>query len=168
MIVGVVLANRERHGFSVTLGEVGALVATHFDVLSAAFVQQRVVFKYEGAGAAHHVVTQQITPIFSDVAVLERLQRVGAALFLGFEQTLVAGEVALDHAQRAAGQYLVFGQEQPELIGKIDVVLVVRRRRQQHHARLAGAQVFENRPIALAVAVAQIVRLVDQHQMIGA
>ena len=65
---------------------------------------------------------------------------------------------------RANAEVLVFGDEQPKLIGKIKVGLVVRRGRKQDALAFVCLDVFLNRAVALAFPIAQVVALVDHDQ----
>ena len=62
----------------------------------------------------------------------------------------------------------VLRDEQAELVGEVEVGLVVRRRRQQDALAVVRADVLLDRPVALALAVAEVVALVDEDEAIAA
>ena len=55
------------------------------------------------------------------------------------------------------------GDEQPQLVRKVEVGLVVGRRREQDALAVVLLDVLLDGAVALALAVAQVVALVDQH-----
>ena len=63
---------------------------------------------------------------------------------------------------------LIFGHEQPQLVRKVEVGLVVGRRRKQDAAAFVFRDILLDRAIAASLAVAQVVALVDQHDAIAA
>ena len=68
----------------------------------------------------------------------------------------------------ANAEVLVLRHEQAQLVRKVEVGLVVGRRRQQDALAFVLLDVLLDRPVALALAVAQVVALVDQHDAIAA
>ena len=65
-------------------------------------------------------------------------------------------------------QILGLGNEQAQLVGQVQIRLVVRRRRQQDATALVLPDVLLNRAVAPALTVPQVVALVDQHQAVAA
>ena len=69
---------------------------------------------------------------------------------------------------RADAEVLVFGDEQAELVGQVEVGLVVRRGRQQDTLAVVLSNVLLDGAIALAFAVAEVVAFVDQDEPVAA
>ena len=69
---------------------------------------------------------------------------------------------------RPDSQVLVFRYEETELVREVAIRLVVRRGRQKDALALVFPDVFLNRLVALALAIAQIVAFVDEHHAISA
>ena len=123
-----------------------------------------VVLLDEAARAAHHVQAHQLAPVVGVLALLERGQRANGALMAADELGLA--ELA-EQPLRPNADVLVLGDEQAELVRKVEVGLVVRRRREQDALALVLLDVLLDGPVALALAVAQVVALVDQDKAIA-
>ncbi len=85
---------------------------------------------------------------------------------------MAADELGLaDLAEQLLGadaEVLVFGDEQAQLVGEVEVGLVVRRGGQQDALAVVLLDVLLDGPVALAFAVAEVVALVDEDQPVAA
>lgn len=126
-------------------------------------IAYRMVGNDEAASAAHHVEPDQLAPVVQFVAFLHGLDRMRWALVLALElgitDALLAHEVLSPDAK--IGLLL---NEKAQLAGKIGERFVVRGSGQQDNPRLPKANVFGNRLVTTALAVAQIVAFVDQNK----
>ena len=118
-----------------------------------------VVVLDEAAGSADHVEPHQLAPVVGVLALLEGGE--------GADRTLVAAdELGLaELAQqllRADAEVLIFRDEQPQLVGQVEVGLVVGGRRKQDALALVCLDVLLDGAVALALAVAEVVALVDE------
>ena len=68
----------------------------------------------------------------------------------------------------ANADVVVLWHEQPQLVRQVEVGLVVRRGREQDALAVVLLDVLLDGPVALALAVAQVVALVDQHEPVAA
>ena len=72
-----------------------------------------------------------------------------------------------DFALRPNAEVFVVGNKESELIGKIDIVFVVRCGGKKNASAVIFVDVFMDRAIAFPLAIAEIVTLVDQHDFIA-
>ena len=167
---------REQAGVLAVDGEAKRLGDPRREVRPAAVVERQIpaarggvrggiMVADETARPAHEVQAHEFLPVFRVRGLLERGQRAYRGLMPADELGLA--EVA-QQPFRADAQIFVLGHEQAQLAGQVRVRLVVRRGGQQDALAVVRPHVFLNGPIPLALAVAQIVALVDHDQAVAA
>lgn len=123
-------------------------------------VLPRVVVADEAAGAPHEVEPHQVAPVVRIVALLEGGEGAHGALVPLLELHLAQ---QAEHALRADAEVLVLRHEEPQLRREVEVRLVVRRRGEEDALALVRRDVLLNRLVPFALAVPQVLALVDQH-----
>ena len=152
----------ELHRLGHASREVGSRAIRELKVLAVALgIELGVVLLDEAAGAADQIEPHQIAPVVGVLALLEGGQRPHRALVSPDELRLAEFAKELLGAN---ADVLLLVDEQPQLVRQVQVGLVVWRGREQDHAAVVGGDVLRDGAIAPALAVAEVVALIDQHQ----
>ena len=161
---GIAFIHGERDGAGAAHREVRPLPVTERQVAAAVGrVLFGVVGLHERTGAAHEVQAHQVAPVVRVGALLERGDAAHGGLVLRAE---VRFPRLADQFLGADTQVGVLGHEQPQLRAQILVTLVVRRGRQQNDLALVKGHVLLNGAVTFPLAVAQVVALVNQDQLV--
>ena len=117
------------------------------------------------SGAAHHVAVHEPLPVFGEVASPERCEAVGAAVeAAGDLLDAVLGDGGVGRDTKG----VLLSHEQGQLVGDVGEVEVVGRGRQQHDLGVVVLDEALDLLVVLALAVAQVVRLVDHDSAVAA
>lgn len=166
LVLRVRIGDGEGHRLRQPDREVGAPAVFEGEVLApVGRIGRRVVLLNEGPGAADHVQAHELAPVVGVLALLEGGQ--GAHRALVAAEELGLPEVAKEPL-RADADFAVLGKEETKLVRQVVIGLVVGRGREQDHAAFVFLDVLLDRPVALALPVAQVVALVDDHEPVPA
>ena len=128
-------------------------------------VRLRVIVLDEASGPAYQVQTHQIAPVVGILAPLKGGQGAGRSLVASAELDLPQ---FAQESLRSYAKVLVVLHEDSQLTGQVQVGLVVGRCGKQDALAVVSADVLPNRAIPPALAVTQVVALVDDDQSVSA
>ena len=162
LVVRVFLVDDELNCFGNPVGKIGTSPVGKLQVFPLPFgIVCRVVLLNKAAGAADQIKPHQIAPVIGVSRSFRRppgtVPGNDAAGEFGF--ALLAEEFF-----RPDADVFLFVDEQPKLIGQVEIGLVVGRGGEQNDPAVVGADVLGDGPIATSLAVAKIVAFVDEHQ----
>ena len=145
--------------------EVVAGAVLHLQVLaSVALVGQGIVLLDERAGAANEIQLHQVAPVIGENALLERLDRSERNVAV-LDGELLFPSRGLDLLFGTDAEVEIGIDEKLQLVGEVEVILVVRSCRQQKDlVALIGQEVLDHR-IPLAFRIAQVMAFVDDDQL---
>ena len=162
LVVRVLLADLEFDGLGDPRRKIGTSPVRELQVFTIALrIEFGVVLLDETACAANEVQAHKVTPVVRVFALLKGGERSHRALMTANEFRLA--QFAQEFF-RADSDVLLFVDEQAKLIREIEVGLVVGRSRQQNDATVVRRDILGDGAIAAALAIPQVVALVDQNQ----
>ena len=155
------VAHREFQRSRRAHGEIGPAAIAERQVLAPVRrIRLRVVLLDEAARPPHQIQSHQFPPVIRVRALLERRQRARRALPAAQLQLAVLPNEPL----RPYPQVFLLRHKETQLIGEVEVRLVVGCCGKQDHPALVACQVVLYHPVALALAIPEIMALVDDHQ----
>ena len=146
--------------------EVVAGSVLHLQVLApVVLVGQGIVLLDERAGAANEIQLHQVAPVVGIKALLERLDRSERDVAV-LDGELLFPALGLDLLFGTNAEVKIWIDEKLQLVGEVEVILVVRSCRQQKDlVALIGQEILDHR-IPLSFRIAQVVAFVDDDQLV--
>lgn len=165
LVSGVAVVSAKFRGLSHALRKEGtSAIFESEEFAPGGRVRACVVFLNEAPGAANRVEAQQFSPIIGIFAFFECRERANGRLMTPYEFCLTQ---IFQEALGTNPEVFVLGHNEPELIRQIDVCLVVGSGGKQNAFAFVFLDVFLDSPIALSLAIAEILTFIDQDHAVA-